>query len=169
MAKETIQLFCRWRDLFSMVVLCFVLGCVSKQAPPRSESEIKAAIQEDGSYLSAMFSELRSDKIVEINKTREQVDLPQTVPLENNNERKVYIEWYQTGYAYALVAGERVLRDQVWRGDLPGVDRAKMRGWFDGVEAGGLAYELKAIRTAVDFTTNQAAGEPTVPTPPKKE
>jgi hypothetical protein len=163
------HLICRWRPPFYVFILCFVLGCVSKQAPPRSESEISAARQDDAVYLSALFSELSPDQIDEMKGMRQQVPLPQAVPYENNEKREVYIEWYQTGYAYGLVTGSQVKRDQVWRGDLPGVERAKMRGWFDGGEAGGLAYELKAIQTAVYSTTNQAAGETTVPMPPKKE
>lgn len=64
--------------------------------------------------------------------------------------RKVYVHWYQVGYAYVQVTGQGWLRDQVYREDEPLVAQALYQGWYDGNSDGRLVRDLSLIKASVN-------------------
>jgi len=137
-----------------VLLACFTWGCASDRKHSRSDREIKADQQADENHLAWFFSQLSSEQITELNKLRDQMPAPSSIPFQDSGERETYTIWYRTGFAYGLMTGMRVLRDSVWRGDRSGIDRAKMEGWFAGSIAGGGIRQSKDIKSGIDAALN---------------
>ncbi len=101
-------------------------------------------------YPESTLSALPKETVAEIESRAVGVALPASIPFGTNSQlRRIYSEWYQTGYAFAFVTGMGHLPDQISRHDRPEVEQAKILGWFDGNTAGRLARRVKDIDSAV--------------------
>jgi hypothetical protein len=119
----------------------------------------KNANRQPSDYPESVLSALPQETLAEVMAFANSVSLPVSTPFGTNEHlRQVYLEWYQTGYAFAFITANQHVRDWGYHDDQ--LEKAKFLGWFDGNSAGGLAKRLKDIDSAARQIGSNHSSDP---------
>lgn len=131
------------------------MGCSSAQKQPAPASQ-----QPTGLSPELVLSNLPPAVCVDIFLIAKSIHGPANDLFEANPvARKMYVSWYQAGFAYVKVTGRAIMRDQIYRNDQPLSVQAMYEGWYDGNSYGKLDRDLSQIKSAIDSTKNPSAAK----------
>jgi hypothetical protein len=100
-------------------------------------------------YPESVIKKLDANALQEYKKLLLNAPAPKKNPYTANARSKLYIQWYQRGYAYGWQQKQHILRSQAWEKDDK--RRVVLNGWYSGNSRASLEFENKKIQDSTEI------------------